>query len=84
MVAEYNRYVFENEEYAAETRATTGAVLKCAANLGLATLDLFDLDKGAVRRRGLEAIFRRSHPGPEGARMAATAIADELEKRHIP
>ena len=83
LVAEYNRYVFENAEYAAETRLTTGAVLTCAAGLGLATLDLFDMDKDAVRRRGLEALFRRSHPGPEGARLTADAIAAELEKRHI-
>jgi lysophospholipase L1-like esterase len=84
VVAEYNRYVFENEEYAAEIRRTNGAVLKCAADLGLATLDLFDLDKDAVRQRGLEAMFRESHPGPEGARLAADAIAAELQKRHIP
>jgi hypothetical protein len=84
VVAEYNRYVFENEEHAALTRGTTGAVLKCAADLGLATLDLFDLDKDAVRRRGLEAIFRSSHPGPEGARLAADAIAAEMEKRKMP
>jgi hypothetical protein len=83
-VAEYNRYVFENEEYAAEVRQTTGAVLKCAADLGLATLDLFDLDKSAVRQRGLDTIFRSSHPGPEGTKIAADAIAAELERRHIP
>jgi hypothetical protein len=84
VVAEYNRYVFENEEYAAETRATTGAVLKCAGDLGLATLDMFDRDKQAVRQRGLDTLFRRSHPSPEGARLSAEAIAAELEKRHIP
>ena len=84
VVAEYNRYVFENEEYAAETRLTTGAVLKCAADLGLATLDLFDMDKDAVGRHGLEPMFRRSHPGPDGARLTADAIAAELERHHIP
>jgi len=84
VVAEYNRYVFENEEYAAETRRTTGAVLKCAADLGLATLDLFDVDKDAVAKRGLDTLFRLSHPSPEGARLSADAIAAELEKRHIP
>jgi len=83
VVAEYNRYVFENEEHAALTRRTTAAVLKCAADLGLATLDLFDLDKDAVSRRGLDAIFRSSHPGPEGARLTADAIAAALAKAHI-
>jgi hypothetical protein len=84
VVAEYNRYVFENEEHAAETRRTTGVVLKCAADLGMATMDTFELDKDAVSRRGLETIFRSSHPGPEGARIAAEAIAAEMEKRKIP
>ena len=81
VVAEYNRYVFENEEYAQEVRRTTGALLTCAAGLGLATLDLFDLDKNAVRQRGLDAVFRSSHPGPEGTRIAADAIAAALSKR---
>jgi hypothetical protein len=84
VVAEYNRYVFENEEHAAETRRTTGVVLECAADLGMAALDLFDLDKDAVTKRGLETIFRSSHPGPEGARVAADAIATTLGKNKIP
>jgi hypothetical protein len=83
VVAEYNRYVFENEEYAAETRRTTGAVLKCAADLGLATLDQFDMDKAAVAKSGLAALFRLSHPSPEGARLAAAAIAAALEKHQL-
>jgi len=83
VVAEYNRYVFENAEYAAETRRTTGALLKCAADLGLATLDLFDVDKDAVARRGLEAMFRLSHPSPEGARLSADAIAAALAKLQL-
>lgn len=84
VVAEYNRYVFENDAYADETRRTTGAVLKCAGDLGLATLDMFDADKAAVRQRGLATMFRVSHPGPEGTRITADAIAAELERRHIP
>jgi hypothetical protein len=83
VVAEYNRYVFENEEYAAETRRTTGAILKCAADLGLATLDQFDMDKAAVARRGLDALFLLSHPSPEGARLAAAAVAAALEKYQL-
>jgi hypothetical protein len=80
VVAEYNRYVFENDGYAGEIRLTTGAVLKCAADLRLATIDLFDIDKGAVRKRGLDALFRESHPGPDGARLSADAVATELRR----
>jgi len=84
VVAEYNRYVYENEEHAAETRRTTGVVLKCAADLGLATLDDFDLYRNVARERGLDAIFRQWHPSPEGARLSAEAIAAELQRRGIP
>jgi hypothetical protein len=84
VVAEYNRYVFQNEEHAAETRQVTGGVLKCAADLGLATLDTFDLLKAAVQSRGLDTIFQSSHPGPEGTRLAAAAVAGALEKQKIP
>jgi hypothetical protein len=84
VVAEYNRYVFENDEHAAETRRTTAVVLKCASELGLATLDMFDTLNDAVRSRGLDTIFRNSHPGPEGAKLAADAIAAAMAKRHIP
>ena len=84
VVAEYNRYVFQNEEHAAETRRATAAVLKCAGDLGLPTLDMFGILDEAVRRRGLDAIFLSSHPGPDGARLAADAIATAMEKRKIP
>jgi len=84
VVAEYNTYVFQNEEHAAETRRTTGLVLKCAADLGMATLDTFEMLKEAVRTRGLDTIFRRSHPGPEGARIAAEAIAAAMGTNKIP
>jgi hypothetical protein len=83
VVAEYNRYVFENDEHAATTRRTTGAVLKCAAGLGLPTIDMFDTIKNAVHTRGLDTIFRSSHPGPEGARLAAEAIAEAMAKDHL-
>ena len=39
-VAEYNRYVFENAEYGAETHAASRTLLACAAEAGFATLSL--------------------------------------------
>jgi hypothetical protein len=83
VVAEYNRYVFENEDYGAETHRMTGVVLKCAADLGLVTLDMFEVDRDAVRQRGIAALFRRSHPSPDGAKLTADAIAGALEKRQM-
>jgi hypothetical protein len=83
VVAEYNRYVFENAEYGEETRATTRTILACAGDAGFATLDTFDAVGAAVRQNGVDAVFRTSHPGPEGARIAARAIAAAIEQRGL-
>jgi lysophospholipase L1-like esterase len=84
VVAEYNRYVFENAEYGAETHAMTKELLDCADRLGLPTLDLFDVDRAAVRARGIDAVFLKSHTGPVGTEIAADAIAAELGRRGLP
>jgi hypothetical protein len=83
VVAEYNRYVFENAEYGAETRATTRTILACAAAAGFPTLDTFDAVDAAVRQNGIDAVFRVSHPGPDGARIAARAIIEAIEQRRL-
>jgi len=83
VVAEYNRYVFENADHGRETRAITGAILACAAAAGLATLDTFDAIDAAVRQRGVDALFRSSHPGPDGARIAAEAISCAIRQRRL-
>jgi len=61
----------------------TGLVLACAEQAGLATLDLFETIDGAVRSRGLRAIYRDAHPSPVGTEIAARRIADELKNRHL-
>ena len=83
VVAEYNRYVFENAEHAAEVRATTRAILACAAEAGFAVFDTFDTVAEAVRQKGIDAVFRSSHPGPEGARIAAAAIAGAIAEHRL-
>ena len=80
-VAEYNRYVFENAEYGAETHAASRTLLACAAEAGFATLDTFDGLAAAVRAKGVDSIFRSSHPGPQGARLNAEAIAAMISPR---
>jgi lysophospholipase L1-like esterase len=83
VVAEYNRYVFENAEYGAETHATTRALLACAAEAGFSTLDTFDAVGAAVRQSGIDAVFRTSHPGPDGTRIAAQAIAAAIAQHGL-
>jgi len=83
VVAQYAPYHWQNERYAAVTRQTTAAVLRCAEEAGFATLDLFETIDAAVRAQGLQAVFRQAHAGPEGAELIAGRIADELRQRRL-
>jgi len=78
VVAEYDPYHWQNDEYRAVTRATDDAVLACARAAGLATLDLFETIDKAVREKGLWTVYRRNHPSPVGTELAAHRIAEEL------
>ncbi len=83
VVAEYDSYVWRDPAYAPVVRAVSDKVLGCAAAAGLATLDMFGPMEAAVKQRGVEALYRVAHPGPEGTRIAAEAIAAELQKRRM-
>ena len=61
VVAQYEFYVWENAEFAAEQRRISKAVLRCAADAGLATLDLFEATEQAVRTLGRDALYRTWH-----------------------
>jgi hypothetical protein len=78
VVAEYDPYVWKNAEYAQEQRRLSAVVLECARAAGFGTLDLFDAIDAAVKRDGYAAMFRSSHPGPLGHRIAAERIAEAL------
>jgi hypothetical protein len=84
VVAEYDPYVWKNAEYAGEQRRFSHAVLDCARAAGLGALDLFDAIDAGVRRDGYAAMFRTSHPGPLGHRIAAERIAAALKEGYIP
>ncbi len=84
VVAQYDFYVWENAEFATEQRRLSSAVLKCARDAGLATLDLYDETARAVRTHGRGALYRTWHPSPEGYRLIAEGIAAELRRRHMP
>ena len=84
VVAEYDPYHWQDDKYRAVTRRIDDAVLACAAAAGLATFDLFEAIDEGVRKQGLWTIYRRAHPSPAGAELAARRIAAELEKRHMP
>ena len=84
VVAEYNRWVFQDMDYQRETRRQTGLVLKCATDAGLQALDMFDTIDQAVHNRGLDAVFMSSHPGPAGAELASEKIAAALKRYTLP
>lgn len=80
VVAEYNRWVFQDMDYQRETRQLTSLVLKCAADAGLKALDMFEPIDRAVRAQGLDAIYLSSHPGPTGAEIASERISAALPR----
>ncbi|MBS0524107.1 MAG: SGNH/GDSL hydrolase family protein [Proteobacteria bacterium] len=84
VVAEYDPYHWQNDDYRKITRATDDAILACARAAGLATLDLFPTIDAAVREKGLWKIYGRSHPGPAGTELAAHRIAEEVQRLHMP
>ena len=84
VVAEYDPYVWKNADYAREQRRRSAVVQECARAAGLGTLDLFSAIDEAVKRDGYAAMFRSSHPGPLGHRIAAERIAGALQQGYMP
>jgi len=84
VVAEYDPYVWKDAAYAREQRRLSAVVLACARAAGLGTLDLFEAIDVAVKRDGYAAMFRSSHPGPLGHRIAAERIAEALRQDYMP
>ena len=84
VVAEYDPYVWKNAEYATEQRRLSRSVLDCARAAGLGVLDLFEAIDDGVKRDGHAAMFRTSHPGPLGHRIAAEQIAAALKDGYMP
>ena len=84
VVAEYDPWLWQDADNAREQRRVTGLVLKCAADAGLATLDLFDTMDAAVKAQGRDAIYRSLHPSPAGTKLAAEKIAAAFTNLYIP
>jgi hypothetical protein len=84
VVAEYDPYVWKDADYAREQRRLSRTVLDCARAAGLGTLDLFEAIDQGVTRDGYGAMFRTSHPGPLGHRIAAERIAVALKDGYMP
>jgi hypothetical protein len=81
VVAQYDFYLWQDPEFAAEQRRVSRVVLRCASEAGLGALDLYEPTERAVRERGRNAIYLTWHLSPEGNRLTAEAIAAELKRR---
>jgi hypothetical protein len=69
--------------YQSKGYQATANVLRCAAQAGLIALDLAPPVKAAIDARGLGALFVSEHHSPEGNRLVAELLANELTRRHL-
>jgi lysophospholipase L1-like esterase len=83
VVAEYDFYVWQNADFAAEQRRLSKVVLDCAERAGLAGLDLYDTTDKAVSSHGRNYFYGPWHPNVTGYQLIADSIAAELERRHM-
>jgi hypothetical protein len=84
VLAQYGRGVWiADGTYKADALHDIATVLGCASEAGLIPFDLAEPLKAAVEARGLDAIFRSEHHTPEGNRVVAELILQELVRRHL-
>jgi len=84
VMAQYGRGVWIAEgAYKAKAMHDIGTVLGCARDAGLVPFDLAEALKPAVQALGLDAIFRAEHQTPEGNRVVAELIQQELVRRRL-
>lgn len=75
VVAEYDPVVWDDPAFAARQRAMTGALLACAQQQGLATLDSYDTLAGTPKPRQLYVLW---HMSAQGNALIARLIAKAL------
>jgi hypothetical protein len=84
VLAQYGRGVWiADGAYKAKAMRDIGTVLGCAGDAGLIPFDLAAPLRAVVQARGLDAIFRAEHHTPEGNRVVAELVLQELARRHV-
>jgi len=83
VVAPYLPTAWDSPATASQEHRIARLVLGCAAEAGLATLDLYAPFADAVRAGGRAAVYAEWHPNPRGYLLTAQAIAAELQRRDM-
>jgi hypothetical protein len=78
VVAEYTPQAWPGQPYHRPEAAVTAAVLACAHDAGLETLDVLPALSAAVARVGVERLYRAGHMSDAGNRLVAEQIAGRL------
>jgi hypothetical protein len=84
VVAQYLPTVWDVPQSAAEERRVARLVLDCAAQAGLATLDVFPLYDAAIRKDGRDSVYAQWHPNAQGYRITADAVAGAVRRLLLP
>jgi hypothetical protein len=84
VLAQYGRGVLTARRwYKEKALGDIATVLGCARDAGLVALDLAEPLKAAIEARGLDAIFRSEHHTPQGNRVVAELVAQEIARRQL-
>lgn len=81
VVAQYLPSAWRSPDTTAEERRVSGAVLSCARQAGLSTLDMYEMFDSAIRTGGVGAVYGQWHPNAHGNHLTAIAIAVRLGPR---
>jgi hypothetical protein len=84
VVAQFGRNFWGGDAaWQASQYAASAKVLSCAREAGLLTLDLSGPLKPLIEAKGLDALYGRDHHTPEGNRVVADLILQELLSRKL-
>jgi hypothetical protein len=84
VMAQYDPYVWQNPEFAAEQRRMSQGLLDCARRNRLGVLDSYDALAASTGKGGPRALYGLWHMNDAGNRLIAGLIDAALRSDHIP
>ena len=80
VLAEYDPLVWQNPEFAAEQRRMARALLACANQRGLGTIDSFEALAAVSDAGGPRGLYGQWHLNDRGNGLIAKLVADALSQ----